>query len=66
MICYYRVMRPLRNIAIGVNALYILWMIYNGIDEGFQAASIVQLVSAIGMICLLVLNIFLLWNGRQL
>ena len=59
-------MRPLRNIAIGVNALYILWMIYNGIDEGFQAASIVQMVSAIGMICLLVLNIFLLWNGRQL
>ena len=57
-------MKPLRNIAIGLNALYILWMLYNGIDEGFQAGSVVQLVAIICMICLLSLNIFLLWKGK--
>jgi len=58
-------MKLLRNIAIGVNALYILWMTYNAIDDGFQAGSMVQLASAIGMICLLVLNIFLLSKDKR-
>lgn len=58
-------MKRLQNIAIAANILYFLWMIYNGIDEGFQAGSIVQLVAIIGMICLLLLNIFLLSKSRQ-
>jgi len=47
------------------HALYIVWMIYNAVDDGFQAGSIVELVAVVGMMCLLGLNIFLLWNVRQ-
>ena len=49
----------LKYIAIFGNIIYILWIIYNGIDEGFKAGS-VQIVSFIGIILLLILNIFLL------
>jgi hypothetical protein len=53
-------MKPLRYIALFGNAIYILWIVYNGIDDGFRNIGSVQAVSLIGLLCLLVLNIFLL------
>ena len=49
----------LRTIALIGNVLYILWITWNGIDEGF-AGTIVQKVSYIGIIILLILNIALI------
>jgi len=45
------------------NGLFILWVIYNGIDEGFQGVHLVQAVALGGLIVLLILNIFLLRKG---
>ena len=50
----------IKYIAIIVNALYFLWIIYNAIDEGFKFPGAVQFASYIGMLALLILNIFLL------
>ena len=51
----------LRYLAIAGNALFALWILYNGIDEGFGATP-VQLASYIGLWCLLALNSFLLYR----
>jgi hypothetical protein len=53
----------LRNIAIIGNLLYILWITWNGIDEGF-AGTIVQKVSYVGIITLLILNFVLLYRKK--
>ena len=44
------------------NAVYILWITYNGIDEGFSG-TMVQKVSYIGLLILLILNIILVYRG---
>jgi hypothetical protein len=49
----------LRFAAIFGNVLFILWITYNGIDEGFKGTPI-QVVSYIGLVSLLSLNIVLL------
>ena len=51
----------LRYAAILGNGVYFLWILYNGINEGFSASS-VQVVSYIGMLFLLILNILLLYR----
>lgn len=48
-----------RIIALAGNVLYILWMFYNGIDEGFKAKPI-EALSLIGLMLLLGLNFVLL------
>jgi hypothetical protein len=48
-----------KYLAIFGNILFILWISYNGINEGFKGITPVQAVSYIGLIMLLVLNIFL-------
>ncbi len=53
-------MKPLRSLALLGNAAYILWVLYNGIDEGFRNIGSVQSVALIGLILLLVLNLVLL------
>lgn len=53
-------MRSLQYIALFGNAIYILWISYNAIDEGFRGVGNVQAVSLGGLVCLLILNIFLL------
>ena len=53
----------LRSIAIFGNMVYVLWILYNGINEGFRA-NLVSIVSYVGLICLLILNIYLL-SKRQ-
>lgn len=53
-------MKELRYIAIASNTLFILWVIYNAIDSGFQDIGSLQNILPIGLAILLLLNIFLL------
>lgn len=46
-------------IAISGNIFFILWTVYNGIDEGFKASPL-QLVSFISLWIVLILNIILI------
>jgi hypothetical protein len=43
-----------------MNAIYILWLLYNGMNEGFKNILSVQGIATLGMVVLLLLNIFLL------
>jgi hypothetical protein len=49
----------LRFAAIFGNVIFILWITYNAIDEGFRG-TIYQIISGIGIILLLILNTILL------
>jgi len=49
----------LRFAAIFGNVIFILWIAYNAIDEGFRG-TIYQIISGIGIILLLILNTILL------
>lgn len=53
--------RILRYIVIAGNAVYFLWILYNGINEGFSGGLVI-IVSSSGLLVLLVLNIFLLYK----
>jgi hypothetical protein len=60
--------KPIHNlfmfIAIAGNGIYVLWILVNGIDEGFKG-TMVQMASFIGLLFLLTLNtILLLRNGK--
>jgi len=44
---------------------YIIFLLYNGIDEGFKDIGTVRSIAPIGMILLLILNIFLLSNIKK-
>jgi hypothetical protein len=57
-----KIYRMLRFIAIVGNVLYFLWILYNGISEGFANIGTVQGVSYIGLMVLLILNIFLFFR----
>ncbi len=46
------------------NVLYILWITYNGMDEGFSG-TMVQKVSYVGIISLLTLNAVLLYLRKE-
>jgi len=50
-------------VAIAGNILFVLWILYNGMNEGFRGTRL-EVVSYIGLIALLVLNAVLL-IGRQ-
>lgn len=50
----------LKYLAVAGNALFILWLLYNGIDEGFRASTY-ELMSYIGLTGLLILNSVLLF-----
>ena len=49
-------------IAIIGNVLFILWISFNGMDEGFKA-SLIQKISYLGILVLLILNSILI--GRK-
>jgi len=49
----------LKYAVIAGNIIFILWILYNGIDEGFKG-TMVELFSAVGLIGLLALNSILL------
>jgi hypothetical protein len=50
--------------AIAGNVIYVLWILRNGIDEGFSG-SIVQIVSYVGLLFLLMLNTVLLYRKEK-
>jgi len=52
-----------RYLAIFGNFMFILWITYNGINEGFSG-TIIQKVSYISLLSLLILNIFLLYRKK--
>jgi len=56
--------RLLRYFALIGNAAYILWILRNGVDEGFQGLGTVEAVSMIGLVILLILNFGLLYKRR--
>jgi hypothetical protein len=53
-----------RAAAVFGDVLFILWVTYNGINEGFQGTP-VQVASYIGLVLLLTLNIVLLLIRRN-
>lgn len=55
-------MKPLRYIAITGNIIYILWIVYNGIDEGARNVGKVEAVSLLGLLFLLTLNVIIILN----
>ena len=44
-----------RNLALAGNILFVLWMLYNGIDEGFHGSAY-QIISYVSLTLLLALN----------
>lgn len=57
-------MKTIRYIAVVCNAIFVAWLLFNAIDEGFRAVNRVELVSMISLIALLLLNIILLLHRR--
>jgi hypothetical protein len=55
--------KALTYAAIAGNAIFILWVTYNGINEGFRGTP-AQVVSYITLMAVLALDIALLWRGR--
>jgi len=51
-------------IAILANIMFIIWITYNGIDEGFSG-NIIQVISYICLVFLLILNIILILIKRK-
>jgi len=54
----------LRYAALAGNILFILWISFNAMNEGFKG-TLVQKLSGIGMVCLLILNCVLLINFKK-
>ena len=57
-------MKPLIRIAILGNVLYFLWILSNGLDEGFKGTT-GQVVSYAGILVLLALNSVLLYRNKD-
>ena len=49
----------LRYAALAGNILFVLWIAFNAMDEGFKG-TLIQKLSGLGLICLLILNCILL------
>ncbi|HYM64935.1 MAG TPA: hypothetical protein VES68_00395 [Candidatus Sulfotelmatobacter sp.] len=56
-------MKELKYLAVLGNILFSLWLLFNGIDEGFKASRM-QLFSYISLWSLLGLNTYLLWRKK--
>jgi hypothetical protein len=58
-------MKIFKYIALFGNLLFILWMLYNGMDEGFIGVTGPEIVSYIGITLLLILNSALLLKKNK-
>jgi hypothetical protein len=56
--------KTIKYLALAGNALYILWILYNAVDSGFQDKP-VQIVALTGLLILLILNILLIYNNKD-
>ena len=52
-----------KYLAVAGNVLFILWITYNGIDEGFRG-TVYEILSYIGLVVLLVLNTVLILRKK--
>ena len=52
------------RLAVAGNAVFVLWLLVNAIDEGFRGA-LPQIVSAISLTALLILDSVLIISGRD-
>ena len=57
-------MKLLRYLALVGNIVFVLWIVYNGIDAGARTVGRVEAVSLTALTLLLVLNIILLWRQK--
>lgn len=60
-----RIYNLIQFIAIAGNVIFFFWILYNGINEGFQGTRI-EIVSYIGLMILLLVNVFLLYGKKNL
>ena len=51
-------------IAVGGDGIFIAWLVYNAIDDGFRGTG-PQIASGVGLVALLALNVYLLLRGRH-
>lgn len=58
------IIKLLSSAAITANILFVLWILYNGINEGFQG-TMVEKFSYIAIMALLATNTFLLLRKRD-
>jgi hypothetical protein len=54
----------MRSAAIACNILFVLWMTFNALKEGFSG-TIYEKISYAGLICLLALNSYLVLGGAR-
>jgi hypothetical protein len=59
-----KIFKFLRDIAVASNVIFVLWILYNGISEGFQG-TLLEIVSYIGLMILLLLNAFLIYSRQR-
>ena len=57
-------MTMMRNLALVGNVVFILWIAYNGIDEGVRSVGRVEAAALFSLVLLLSLNIFVLVRKR--
>jgi len=57
-------MKSLKYIALFGNLIFILWILYNGIDDGFRQIGNIQGIVPLGLAILLALNCALLWKRK--
>ncbi|MDD4902299.1 MAG: hypothetical protein PHE24_04120 [Patescibacteria group bacterium] len=55
-------LKAVRYLVIGGDMIYILWILYNGLNEGWRDIASVQAVVLLGLIILLGLNIILIYR----
>lgn len=56
-------MKNLKYLVIVGNAVFVVWLFINGLDESFKG-TVVQIVSYLGLTALLILNIFFLTRKK--
>jgi hypothetical protein len=54
----------IQHIAVAGNVIFFLWILYNGINEGFQGTRL-EMVSYIGLMVLLILDAFLIYHRQR-
>jgi hypothetical protein len=56
--------QAIKYLALAGNVLYILWILYNAFDSGFQERP-VQAIALTGLMALLILNILLISRSNK-
>ena len=58
-------MKLIKYIALAGDALFVLWILYNGINEGFKGISTIQGIVPLFLALLLMLNLYLIWKQEK-